>query len=68
MSNRYFRAEESTKITVKVFSLLTVRASIFAANPSASAAEIRKALFLRFYEQDFDSATRDEGLHSLETV
>ena len=68
MSNRYFRAEESTKITVKVLSLLTVRASILAANPSATPTEIRKALFLRFYEQDFDSATREKVLRSLETV
>ena len=45
-----------------------VRASILAANPSASAAEIRKALFLRFYEQDFDSATREKMLRRLETV
>ena len=46
----------------------TVRASILAANSSTSAAEIRKALFLRFYEQDFDSATREKVLRNLETV
>ena len=45
-----------------------VRASILAANPSATPTEIRKALFLRFYEQDFDSATREKVLRSLETV
>ena len=45
-----------------------VRASILAANPTASAAEIRNALFLRFYEQVFDSATREKVLRSLETV
>ena len=45
-----------------------VRASILAPIPSASAAEVRKALFLRFYEQDFDSATREKVLRSLETV
>ena len=44
------------------------RASILAANPSASAAEVRKALFLRFYEQDFDSATREKVLRRLEKV
>ena len=45
-----------------------VRASILAANPSATPTEIRKALFLRFYEQDFDSATREKVLRSLEKV
>lgn len=35
-----------------------VRASILTANPSATQSEIRNALFLRFYEHDFDAATR----------
>lgn len=41
------------------------RASIIAANPKASESEIRKALFLRFYEQDFDAATRAKILRSI---
>lgn len=35
-----------------------VRASILTANPNATQNEIRKALFLRFYEHDFDAASR----------
>jgi hypothetical protein len=43
-----------------------VRASILAANPSATQGEIRKVMFLRFYEQDFDSAAREKILRSLD--
>ena len=43
-----------------------VRASILAEHPSASPAAMRKALFLRFYGQDFDAATRKKILRILE--
>ena len=42
-----------------------VRASILQANPAASPAALRKALFLRFYGQDFDAATRKKILQAL---
>ena len=35
-----------------------VVASILELNPSASAAEVRQALFLRFYGHEFDAETR----------
>jgi len=43
-----------------------VRASVLQADPSASPATLRKILFLRFYGQDFDSATRKRILRALE--
>ena len=43
-----------------------VRASILQADPAASPAALRKALFLRFYGQDFDAATRKKILQALE--
>ena len=43
-----------------------VRASALHADPSASLASLRKVLFLRFYGQDFDSATRRKILRALE--
>ncbi len=42
-----------------------VRASILTANPTATQSEIRKALFLRFYEHDFDAATRARILRGI---
>jgi hypothetical protein len=42
-----------------------VRASALQAKPSASPATLRKILFLRFYGQDFDSATRKRILRAL---
>lgn len=42
-----------------------VRASTLAEDPSASPAALRKALFLRFYGQDFDAATRKRILEAL---
>jgi hypothetical protein len=39
-----------------------VVASILAADPSASPADIRRALFLRFYGQEFDRAARERIL------
>ena len=39
-----------------------VRASILNKTPSISPAELRKAIFLRFYAQDFDPATREKIL------
>jgi hypothetical protein len=43
-----------------------VRASILNKTPSISPAELRKALFLRFYMNDFDSATREKILRALD--
>ena len=43
-----------------------VRASTLETDPSASPASLRKALFLRFYGQDFDTATRKRILRVLE--
>ena len=42
-----------------------VRASILQADPTASSAALRKALFLRFYGQDFDAATQNKILQAL---
>jgi hypothetical protein len=42
-----------------------VRASALEADPSASPSSLRKVLFLRFYGQDFDSATRKRILRAL---
>jgi hypothetical protein len=43
-----------------------VRASALQKDPSASPAALRKALFLRFYGQEFDAVTRKKILHALE--
>ena len=43
-----------------------VRASVLQADPAASPSTLRKILFLRFYGQDFDSATRKKILRALE--
>ena len=42
-----------------------VRASVLARAPQVSPAELRRALFLRFYGTDFDPATRDRILRAL---
>lgn len=42
-----------------------VRAAVLAAKPSASAGELKKILFLRFYGQDFDSGARKRILRAL---
>ena len=42
-----------------------VRTSVLQADPIASPASLRKALFLRFYGQDFDSAARKRILRAL---
>ena len=43
-----------------------IRASILNKTPSISPAELRKALFLRFYANDFDCATREKILIALD--
>jgi hypothetical protein len=45
-----------------------VRASALEADPSASPSSLKKVLFLRFYGQDFDTATRKRILRVLEKV
>jgi hypothetical protein len=42
-----------------------VRASVLEVDPSASPASLKKVLFLRFYAQDFESATQKKILHAL---
>jgi len=44
----------------------SVRAAILAQELSASAAALRKALFLHFYGQEFDTAARKRILKALE--
>lgn len=44
-----------------------IRASVLEREPLVSPEALRKALFLRFYGQDFDAATRKRILRSLET-
>ncbi|WP_413935520.1 hypothetical protein [Nitrospira sp. BLG_1] len=43
-----------------------VEASLRVQNPSATEAEIRKGLFLRFYGHEFDAPTCDKILASIE--
>lgn len=45
-----------------------VRASVLEKDPDASPATLRRALFLRFYGRDFDTATRGKILLALEKV
>jgi hypothetical protein len=42
-----------------------VRASILAAMPNASPAELRQQIFLRFYGHEFDSRAREKILAAL---
>ena len=42
-----------------------VRASILEKDPQASPEALRRALFLRFYGQDFDPQSREKILHAL---
>jgi len=48
------------------FAQMVVRASVLAATPHATPVELRRALFLRFYGQEFDHNTREKILHALE--
>jgi hypothetical protein len=43
-----------------------VRVAALEAEPSVSSSSLRKFLFLRFYGQDFDTATRKRILRALE--
>jgi hypothetical protein len=43
-----------------------VRASILEKDPQASPGALRRALFLRFYAQDFDPQSRERILRALE--
>ena len=43
-----------------------VRASILAAMPNASAAQLRQKIFLRFYGHEFDAPVLDKILAALE--
>jgi hypothetical protein len=48
------------------FAKMVVRASVLAANPSATSATVRQAVFLRFYGRDFDPAAQAKILRALE--
>jgi hypothetical protein len=48
------------------FAQMVVRASVLAQNPRATATELRRAVFLRFYGSDFDAPTRDKILGALD--
>jgi hypothetical protein len=43
-----------------------IRVSALEVEPSVSASSLKKVLFLRFYGQDFDTATRKRILRALE--
>ncbi|MBI4635368.1 MAG: hypothetical protein HY727_03370 [Candidatus Rokubacteria bacterium] len=43
-----------------------VRASVLARHPTASAAALRRELFLRFYARDYDAEARERILARLE--
>ncbi|MGH7206737.1 MAG: hypothetical protein ACREI2_11080 [Nitrospiraceae bacterium] len=45
-----------------------VKASILEKDPHASLGALRRALFLRFYGQDFDPQSREKILRTLETA
>jgi len=45
-----------------------VRASTLEEDPPASPATLKKALFLRFYGEDFDAATRKRIFRALEAA
>ncbi len=49
------------------FAKMVVRASVLAANPRATPADLRRALFLRFYGRDFDPQTCRKVLLALES-
>jgi len=60
--------EERIKMGCSMHSMARalVLASARRADPSASPFDLKKILFLRFYGQDFDSATRKKILRALE--
>jgi hypothetical protein len=45
-----------------------VVASVLAKTPDASPSELRRAIFLRFYGDDFDPETREKILRAVESV
>ena len=45
-----------------------VVASVLAKTPDASPSELRRAIFLRFYGDDFDLATREKILRAVEAA
>lgn len=59
--------EERLKMGCSMFATAQalVRASVLEKDPLASPAALRRALFLRFYGQDFDADTREKILVAL---
>jgi len=47
------------------FAQQLVRASVMAQTPQSTAADLRRAMFLRFYAGDFDEPTRERILSAL---
>jgi hypothetical protein len=47
------------------FAKMVVRASVLATNPRATPADLRRAMFLRFYASDFDEQSRERILSAL---
>ncbi len=59
--------EERLKMgcSMHAFSQQLVRASVLANTPQMTAADLRRAMFLRFYGSDFDVQTRERILSAL---
>ena len=59
--------EERLKMgcSMHTFAQQIVRASVLARTPETTAADLRRAMFLRFYASDFDERTRERILSVL---
>ena len=59
--------EERLKMgcSMHAFAQQIVRASVLARTPQATLADLRRAMFLRFYGKDFDEQTRERILARL---
>jgi hypothetical protein len=59
--------EERLKMgcSMHTFAQQIVRAAVMAQTPQASPADLRRAMFLRFYGSDFDERTRERILSAL---
>lgn len=59
--------EERLKMgcSMHTFAQQIVRASVLAQTPQSTAADLRRAMFLRFYGRDFDAQARERILAAL---
>ncbi len=59
--------EERLKMGCSMFGMARAlfRASILAKNPDATAGELRRAIFLRWYGREFDAETKQKILSAL---